>query len=71
MRESLKEMDEEVLEAMYEKEQDIDKEMENASVYKQKIPITVTNIEDQLAKIVLRNSSILSLTRSDSHESVS
>ena len=72
MRESLKKMDEEVLEVMYEKEQDatIDKEMEEASVYKQKILITVSNIEDQLAKMTLRNSSNSSLMRSDSHESV-
>ena len=71
MRESLKKMDEEVLEVMYEKEQDatIDKEMEEASVYKQKILITVSNIEDQLAKMTLKTSSSSSLMRSDSHES--
>eukprot|EP00112_Aurelia_sp_Birch-Aquarium-sp1_P025514 Seg851.5 transcript_id=Seg851.5/GoldUCD/mRNA.D3Y31 product="hypothetical protein" protein_id=Seg851.5/GoldUCD/D3Y31 len=63
-------MVEEVLEVMSEKEQDatIDKEMEEAGVYIQKILITVSNIEDQLAKLKLRNSS---LTRSDSHESIS
>ena len=72
MRESLNKMDEEVLEVMYQKEQDatIDKEMEEVSVYEQKILITVSSIEDQLAKMTLKTSSSSSLMRSDSHESI-
>ena len=49
MRESLRKMDEEVLKVMYEKDQDatIKKEMEEATVYKQKLLIAVSNIKDQ------------------------
>ena len=67
-RESLKKMDEELLETMYEKEQDevIDKEIEEASTYKQNILITVSNIEDQLAKLTMNTPS---LVRSDSQGS--
>ena len=73
MRVSLNKMDEQVLEVMYQKEQDatIDKEMEEASVYEKKILITVSSIEDQLAKMTLKTLSSSSLMRSDSHESIS
>ena len=68
MRETLKTMDEEMLEVMYEKEEDeIDTEMDEASAYKQKILIAMSNIKDKLSKLTLENPI---LTRSDSQGSV-
>ena len=60
-RKSLKKMDEELLETMYEKEQDavIDKEINEPSTYKQNILITVSNIKDQLAKLTMNTPSLM------------
>ena len=68
MRESLKKMDEDVLDTMYEKEKDsvIDKEIDEASTYKQNILIAVSNIDDQLAKLTVNTPSLI---RSDSQGS--
>ena len=65
---SLKKMDEELLETMYEKEQDavINKEINEASTYKQNMLITVSNIKDQLAKLTMNTPSLM---RSDSQGS--
>ena len=54
-----------VLETMYEKEEDsvIDKEIDEASTYKQNILIAVSNIDDQLAKLTVNTPSLM---RSDS-----
>ena len=67
-RESLKKMDEELLETMYEKEQYavIDREIDEVSTYKQNILISVSNIKDQLAKLTMNTPSLM---RSDSQGS--